>query len=213
MVNHHHLRGKGALLRDPTRNPPAVRRILTSIGDELVTSVQLIRTPLSTFSRSALNIASFNALTEAQKKAGVDKFFHLAAWINGKYLLDKQDVIHLERDKNPIKSNSETLIVPIPATSNTTIQKMLDNTMAQMGPQYGPYDPISNNCSVFVSNVLSSNGWSNDMTNTFVNQRVEDVFDKFPHGGVTHTISRAATDLAAFLDRQLNGEGIKHHTL
>jgi hypothetical protein len=61
-------------------------------------------------------------------------------------------------------------------SGDITIQQLMDNTKQQM-VNYGSYDAKTNNCSIFLSNVLSSNGLSNTNTDTFINQKTEELFN------------------------------------
>lgn len=194
--------GEG-LMRDPTLNPPPVRKILQSIGNEKIESIQLIRTPLSKISRFLLNIASLGQLESKLKETNIDNLFHLSLLINGKYELDKQDVIKLIRNQNAVKQDSETLIIPV--SSNITINELLENTQRQMGQNYAPYDAVNNNCSILISNVLSANGLSTDNSDTFLNQKTIELFSKFP--SITEKLVKLGTDLGAVVDKAIYGEG------
>ena len=196
--------GEG-LTRDPTINPPAVRKILSQIGNEKVESLQLVRTPLSKISRFLLNIASFGQLESKLKETGIDDLFHLSLLINGKYELDKQEVIKLVRNANAVKENSQTLVIPV--SSNLTINEMIENTQRQMGSNYAPYDAKTNNCSVFISNVLSSNNLSTENSDIFLAQKTIELFEKFP--SISEKLVKFGTDIGAAADKALYGEGDK----
>jgi chorismate mutase len=195
--------GSGFILRDPTLNPPPVRNLLNSIGQEKVSSITLIRTPLSKATKILLNIASFGQLQQKMKDIGIDELFHLSMLINGQYELEKNEVIKMRVNPNAIKSNSQTLDVPV--SGDITIQQLMDNTQKQMGQNYGSYDAKTNNCSVFLSNVLSSNGLSNENTNIFVNQKTDELFNAFP--SLSKKIVDLGTTAGAVVERQISGEG------
>lgn len=196
--------GEG-LTRDPNINPPPVRKILQSIGNEKIENLQLVRTPLSKISRFLLNIASLGQLESKLKESNIDELFHLSLLINGKYELDKQDVIKLTRNSKAVKDNSQTLVVPV--SSNLTINELLENTRNQMGPLYGPYDAVTNNCSVFISNVLSANNLQTENSDTFLNQKTIELFSKFP--SISEKLVKFGTELGAIVDKTLYGEGDK----
>jgi hypothetical protein len=122
-----------------------------------------------------------------------------------KYELDKQEVIKLVRNQNAVKENSQTLVIPV--SSTLTINEMLENTQRQMGQNYAPYDAITNNCSVFISNVLSSNGLMTDNAETFLNQKTIELFSKFP--SISEKLVKFGTELGAIVDKTLYGEGDK----
>lgn len=195
--------GEGILLRDPTINPPKVRKILESIGNEKIESITLIRTPLSKSTKFLVNVATLGQLKNKMKEADIDELFHLSMLINGKYQLEKNEVIMLAQDSNAIKENSQTLEVPV--NKDITINQLLENTQKQMGNNYGSYDGRTNNCSVFLSNVLSSNGLSNPNTEEFVNQKTEELFSLFP--SLSSKIIKFGTNVGAFVNRQIEGEG------
>ncbi len=197
--------GDGIFTRDPNINPPPVRKILQSIGDERIESLQLVRTPLSKISRFLLNIASFGQLENKLKETNIDDLFHLSLFINGKYVLEKNETIKLTRNPNEVKDNSQTLVIPV--SSNLTINELIENTRQQMGDRYAPYDAVTNNCSVFISNVLSANGLMTDNAETFLNQKTIELFQKFP--SISSKIVKFATDVAASVDKAIYGEGQK----
>jgi hypothetical protein len=193
----------GALVRNPRENPPKVRKLLEKIGNEEVQTIKLVRTPLSSITRTLLNIASFGQLDKVMRQIGVDKFFHLSMLINGKFVYEKNEVINLTEDPNIVKSNSETLDVPVDRV--ISINDLVKNTQLQMSDSYGPYDAKNNNCSIFISNVLKANWLSNQNAQDFLSQKTEQLFDSFP--SLTKNIVDFATTAGAVVDRTIQGEG------
>ena len=190
------------LLRDPKIDPPAVRKILQSIGGEVVQSIKLVRTPLSRITRFLLNVASFGQLNEKMKEADIDELFHLRMIINDKYSLEKNEVIRLYKS-NKVESGSQVL--PVNVSGQTTIQEMLDKTKQRMGDLYGSYNAQTNNCGDFLFNVLSSNGWITQEATNFTKQRTAELFKKFP--SLTSKIVNLGTAAGAVASRVLEGEG------
>lgn len=199
--------GNGFFIRDPTIDPPAVRKILESIGNEKVQTLKLIRTPLSKTTKFLLNLASLGRLQRATEQIGVDDFFHLAMIINNKYMLEKNEVIRLYRD-NRIPEGSITLDVPVQI--DITIKEMLDATKQQMGDRYGAYDAKTNNCGIFLDNVLKSNGMSNNETDKFLNQPTIELFNQFPK--FSEILTKLGTTLGAVSSRIIEGEGVKRES-
>jgi len=191
--------------RNPRINPPDVRKLLEKIGGENVETIKLIRTPLSTITSFLLNIASLGQLNSAMKQANIDKLFHLSMLINGKIELEKNEVIRMRENPNAVKSNSETLDVPVDRV--ISIQKLMDNTRDQMADNYARYNAKDNNCSDFISNVLKANWLSNKNAQDFLSQKTEKLFDGFP--SLTKKIVDFATSVGASVDRQVQGEGYK----
>lgn len=200
-LNYSSQKGEG-LYRTPGLLPPKSRALLSKVGNENITSITLFRTPLQ--KQGIINYLTGNKLKNTLKDLNIDKVFHLGMIINNKYLLDKQEVLHFEPSKIP--KNAETLEVPIKDKLN--IQTLIDKTKKQMGDEkFSSYDAANNNCSVFISNVLSSNNLNNSQTSIFVNQRAQEIVDKFP--SIAKIILKAITNAAAIVNRQLEGEGSK----
>lgn len=196
--------GEGVLTRDPSIYPPDVRAFIEKY-DENISTIKLIRTPLNSMTKTLLNIASFGQLDKVMKQLGVDKFFHLSMLINGRAVLEKNEVIKMYNDKNIVKSNSEVLDLPYPLPKQLTIKELTENTRKRMGDRLGPYNAKDNNCSVFIDNVLKANGLDSQETDKFLSQKTVELFDAFP--SLTKNITDTATGLAAVVDRQIKGEG------
>jgi hypothetical protein len=195
--------GEGLLIRDPKINPPKVRSILKQIGNEPVSSLRLIRTPLSKLNQTLLNVASFGQLESKLKELNIDKLWHLSMLINNKYTLEKVEVIKLYSGRKQDYPNSEYLDIPV--KEGITINSLLENTQKLMGDRYGSYNAIDNNCSIFLENVLKANGLLTTDADIFLKQRTEELFEKFP--SLTRYLTKFATDLAAIKDRVIEGEG------
>ena len=201
--------GDGLLIRDPSINPPLVRKILQSIGNEKVSSLTLIRTPLSKTTRFLLNIVSLGQLESKMKELKIDDLFHLSMLINGKYTLEKNEVIRLYKSSSIPKGSN---VLQIPITHEFTINEMLENTRKSMGSNYGSYNAKTNNCSIFLSNVLNSNQLLTNNAETFLQQNTIDLFNSFPK--YTEKITNLATTTASAINRQLEGEGqVNYDTL
>lgn len=198
------IKGDGAIIRNSSINPPKVRKFLLSKGNEPVTSLTLVRTPLSTTTKWALNLASGGQLKQAMRDANIDELFHLSMVINGKYTVEKNEVINVVQ-KSSISNKSETLNIPV--RSGITINQLFENTMRLMGTRYGTYDAENNNCSVFIDSMLNANGLQTGNSGIFLRQKTEELFRKFP--SLTKFITDAVTTAGAIVDRQIQGEGIK----
>lgn len=193
------------LLRDPTINPPSVRKMLDKIGNEKVKSIKLVRTPLTKSTKFLLNIASLGQLKNKMKEVGIDELFHLRMIINDKYTLEKNEVIKLYQDSQ-IQNDAQVLDVQV--NKDISIKEMLDNTSKFMGSKYGSYNGKTNNCGDFLDAVLKSNGLSNNETTDFVKQKTIELFNEFPK--FTEIISNLATGSAAVANKLQEGEGKCH---
>jgi len=196
------MKGSGLFIRDSNINPPKVRSLLKRVGNEPVKSILLIRTPLAPLTKLALELTGAD-LNKAMKQSNIDELYHLSMLINGKYELDKSAVIGFRSSGNAVKSNSNTLQVKVP--SGLTINELFDKTIKRMKDRYGNYDAKTNNCSVFIKNILDANKLSTSASNTFVIQDTNRLFSRFP--SLTEIVAKVATTAGAVIDRQKQGEG------
>ena len=188
--------------------PPSVRKMLEKIGNEKITKLKIVRTPLNTFTRSLLNLVSLGAYEKAVRDSPYDSMFHLALRINDKYTTDKQEVIKLNTT-NPIKSNSETLDISV--NKDVSINELFENGRKQMGDDaFTNYDPRQNNCQDFLLGLLKGSSLLTDEVSKFIKQDAEVVFKNIP--SISEKISRFLTDVGAVAERVVEGEGVLQET-
>lgn len=185
--------------------PPKARQLLAKHKDDVVTSIKVVRTPIESAIKGVLNIISGGEYEKAVQKASYDSMFHLALYINDKFLLDKQAVVHFEVNKNPVKSKSEVMDVSL-QENRITIGELIENTRLTMGDRrFSSYDARKNNCQDFVLAVLQSNGLQRTPIIQFVKQDANYVFDQMPKE--TEGIAKALTEIGAVADRFIEGSG------
>jgi hypothetical protein len=200
------IEGQGLFFRKAGRLEPKARRLLQQIGQEQITSIKVVRTPVSGVITGLLNFASFGLFKLALKRLGYDNVYHLALWINGKYIFDKREVVKLEVG-NPVKKGSEVMEVPLQGKT-ITINELIENTKSFMGDKkFSAYDARNNNCQVFVDSILSANGLNSPTIRNFVLQDAEAIFARIP--SFVGRYGKQLTDLAAIGNRWISGEGIE----
>lgn len=195
--------GDGVFMRDPGKLPPAGRQLLAQVGNEPITSIEIVRTPLSSFTKGFLNVISLGQFEKISKKY-YDEMFHLSLWINGKYNLEKIEVVNFSR-KSPKEAKSEVKpINQIP--SGITLQQLIDNTIKRMGPQnFSTYDAQKLNCQNFLVNILDANNIGDNSDRSFIVQDAEKIFRELPE--FAKVLGNAATNLGAIFNRLIKGEG------
>lgn len=182
--------------------PPQVRDLLARVGTEAVTSMTVTRAPIQSFVRTLMNVISLGTYEQAVRSANYDQMFHLALHINGKYLLDKQAVVKLQVTSP--QANAEKM--PVGLSKSVTIQELVDNTRATMGPQqFSNYNAQSNNCQVFIRYILQANGLLTPELSAFIMQDAVAVFRRMP--SFTQKLSSMITDIGSVADRLIEGEG------
>lgn len=186
--------------------PPKIRDFLNTKGNEKITSIKIVRTPISSFIKTLMNVISLGNFEKAIKQSSYDNMFHLSLYINDKYIFDKREIVKLEQ-KNPIQKNSETIEISL-GEKSITIQELVEKTKSQMGDSlFNRYDARNNNCQDFVLSVLKANGLNNNNIESFVKQDAEQIFKKMP--SITSKIGKFFTNTGAVVNKIIEGENIK----
>ena len=177
---------------------------IEELGDSKIDRMVVVRTPVQAYVGLLMQIVSFGEYENVISGSDYDTMFHLSILINGRYVLEKNEVIVLrdgESPKNVIEKGSETMAVRIPATTiPLTFTSLLENTKQGMGPhKFTNYCAKTNNCQDFILAVLESNGLANPLLISFLKQNSEEIFNKLPIH--TTTVARALTDAAAVGDK------------
>lgn len=195
------------LFRESGKLPPDGRKLLEQVGNEEITSLELVRTPLSSFTKGFLNLISLGQFDKISKKY-YDEIFHLSLWINGKYNLEKNEVVNFSRT-NPKKPNSQVKVVnKIP--NGITIQMLIDNTIKRMGPDnFSRYTADKLNCQNFLINVLAGSGIGEASDQNFIFQDASKIFKELPE--FSKVLGQASVDLSAIFNRLIKGEGQKEY--
>ena len=195
--------GTGLLVREAGKLEPSGRQLLSEVGNEEIKTLDIVRAPLSSFTKTFLNIISLGQFEKISKKY-YDEMFHLSLWINGKYNLEKNEVVKFNRI-NPKIANSQTKsITAIPA--GITIQQLIDNTIKRMGPEnFSNYDAERLNCQNFLLNVLDASGIGDNADKEFIFQDATKIFQELPQ--YAKVLGKVSVKLGAIFNRLIKGEG------
>lgn len=188
--------GEGFFERAAGKLTPKIRQLLEKVGDEKITSIKMFRKPIS--------ISSFAKYLGVLRDTPYDELFHLGMIINGKYLLDKQEVIHFEPSSLPTGKDVESMDVKV--DKDITINELLEKTRKRMGDSnFTSYSSRRNNCQDFLSNVLAANGLSSPEYTKFIKQDLEKVFKNLP--SYAEKIADFVTGASRVVERLQEGEG------
>jgi len=190
---------------------PKVNRILEEMGDAVIQSATIGRSPVQSFITGIIKVVS---------STPYEKLFHLFIILHtnkGDVLLEKNEVINMQKGGAP--KNSELIEVPsVPA--GLTVQQLVDNTAKYMGNDFIPYAAGHNNCQDFQMAVLTSNNMITPELKEFVKQDTTDIFKspwfrKFAHS-VTDLAGRAnvimqggGTELIVGGENETTGEDLE----
>jgi len=187
--------------------PPKVRKILETDGNRYITSIDVVRTPVSFLMTALLQGLSMGRFIDASKKEGFDKFFHLYLRLtldNGRtVLVEKNEVINVEYN---LKYTKEEQVLPVPMPGRVRFIDFLESARLSVGDEkFFVYDPFSTNCQNFVLNLLKSVGFLTPALQEFILQPADKLINRL--GSRFHSIAKGVTDLAHTADVVLQGEG------
>jgi|688.fasta_scaffold219532_2 hypothetical protein len=195
--------GTGLLVREAGKLEPSGRQLLSEVGNEEIKTLDIVRTPLSSFTKTFLNIISLGQFEKISKKY-YDEMFHLSLWINGKYNLEKNEVVKFNRS-NPREAKSQVKsITAIP--TGITIQQLIDNAIKRMGPEnFSNYDAERLNCQNFLLNVLDGSNIGDKSDGDFIFQDASKIFQELPE--YAKVLGKVSVKLGAIFNRLIKGEG------
>jgi len=174
------------------------KQFLKQHGEETVTSVKVGRVPIAPAVRLGFDIVTAGKFEEAHKKLGVDNFFHLYLIINDKYLLEKNETVN----EKPWSQGAKQEVIHIADGVNKTIDEMIKNASAGEEKSFWlDYNPLTNNCQMWVTRMLKRNGLLTSTASKWINQDMQALLKELPHDASEK--SQAITDLASVVNRIL----------
>ncbi|RZI45297.1 hypothetical protein [Candidatus Finniella inopinata] len=212
--------------------PPSVRRWRDQHGTEKIINVTIVREPINSVIDKALNIISFGGWDKAKAKYSYDDLFHLfmildfkgkspytqptasddgnsvdGAKPGGAEETSVVDDARLEKNQTVEmrKNNHKKYNDVLELSANISLNEFLNNAKNEYGSKLFKYDAATNNCQVFIFQMLDASGlWNKELSN-FVMQDAERVLKEL-HPGVKK-IMDTITDVADRGDALLNGSG------
>ena len=144
-----------------------IKNIINENGYTNIIKIIIFRKPINTL----LNIP-----VKMLNNIPYDKYYHLYIVVyltDGKrYRIEKNERINITSYTSFDKMTQFREILNIP--NNLNMKIMLDNCLNQMGYEnFYTYHPFNNNCQVFITNLLTSNGININEYNNFINQDVK----------------------------------------
>jgi len=181
--------------------PFSFREMIKAHGNNIITSIIIVRSPISNILYQTLNNLTLGQLDQRLNDYNYNHLFHLKVIINNKYSIEKESTIKFTNN-NHVPTNSETREVKnIPY--NLTIAKLCENCLNVMGKEMFSYNAKHNNCQVFIRNLLeASNMYGNEI---FIMQDIKQIFHGFTG---TRKIMNTVTDIGNRLNMLSEGAGL-----
>eukprot|EP00581_Thalassiosira_minuscula_P012280 CAMPEP_0183718128 /NCGR_PEP_ID=MMETSP0737-20130205/11469_1 /TAXON_ID=385413 /ORGANISM="Thalassiosira miniscula, Strain CCMP1093" /LENGTH=330 /DNA_ID=CAMNT_0025947625 /DNA_START=43 /DNA_END=1035 /DNA_ORIENTATION=- len=181
--------------------PKTVSDLLRQIKanrEETIERMVVVRTPVQSYVGKLMQVVSLGKYNDVLSESSYDQMFHLSLLINGRYVLQKNEVISLSDSGGPshIGKESGVMAVKIPPSGALKYTVLLDRTKKHMGPSdFTNYCAKTNNCQDFILAILESNGLAYPHLLSFIKQDSKTIFDQLPSH--TKVVARALTDVAA----------------
>lgn len=175
------------------------RDILKLVGNDIIYSIKIIRTPINKLIENVLNVVSLGKFI---KNKSYDNLFHLSIIINNKILIEKNQSINISLD---IETNSKSEYYTINwFKTNISVNELLENTRLKIGnDKYFDYNSFNNNCQNFVINILRSNKILDNLAERFILQDITGLIENMPE--YSKDLSTGLTDFASVAEKLIGG--------
>jgi len=194
-------------LRKPGLLQPTSRKLLEKVGDEKITSIDLVRSPIP----GSGFLKRLGFYKKVLDQLYYDDLFHLAIVINDKYDFEKSMLVEFKPKVK--RAKKEVFSVPLPTGFDTTIAEFIDNTRRAMGNQkFSEYNVVTNNCQNFVASALKANKIMTPEARKFTKQNIDELVHKLPKWAtkLVSVATRSRTPFsAARFNRLIRGEGME----
>jgi hypothetical protein len=182
-----------------------VQKILKAIGNEPIKSIVIRRSPLKGYITSFINLLTKKNIAERLKTTPYDKLFHLAIIINGKVLLEKNELINMDY-KFPSSPDDESKTITR-GNRNITINQMLNNARRGLGDyKFFNYDGMFNNCQDFILSLLQFSGIGSKEDYDFIKQHTAEILDNSDYiSDNVKSIMNNVTDIAGVIRQAIGG--------
>jgi hypothetical protein len=180
--------------------PVKVSNWLKANQNTEVKTLQIGRSPLKQWVNTALNIISAGQWNKIKKEVGYDKMFHLYLIINGKFIVEKNEVFNVKAYST--QSGEDRMEIPI--AKPITIGEMFSNVK---NPEnfYSNYDAFENNCQDAIMYLLQQNNQSFNVTadvKRFIKQDVSSLLQNKQIRESSKTI-KTITNIGATMNKLL----------
>jgi len=175
------------------------QRNYNSIKNILIKGIVIVRAPVKKGAVTALNALSLGTLKSIQRKLGYDTLFHIGIKLelaNGQsWRLEKTQNISLKR----YEPHPDTQTVVIPVNKSITLKDLMNKLYKKQGDDMYEYDAFTNNCQMFIRDLLSTSGMFPASAASFVSQNTEAIHQSLP--GYVPIITKGFTKIGSAADR------------
>jgi hypothetical protein len=154
------------------------KQFIKQHGNDTLKELKVGRTPINATIKLGFDLLAGGEFSKAQKQLGVDEFFHLYLVLNNRFVIEKNETVNVKPYHKQADEQSHDIALPeAPITIADFIKKADDGKHFWL-----EYDPIKNNCQMWVAKVLGANGLFNDaVIKKFVLQDTEELLKHMPN--------------------------------
>ncbi len=208
----------------PVRNiePPQWRNFINQYGNAEIKNLFVFKQPIQRILTDIFNIISFGKLNQAKTKYGYDELVHTFFIFDtsmGVILMEKNQVlnIHLltQEEINKLKeipniqidtnrkiSHQDFLRDPV-----FTLNVFIEKGKKYMDQDFVHYNMRTNNCQVFIRDMLIGNDLWEPRYMDFVIQNANEIFNELPQ--LYNDLVNGLTNSAAFFDYLIYGKALR----
>jgi hypothetical protein len=190
-----------------TRGGPKFRKFLKQYGKSSIVKISICRAPVISFAQKALNITSLGAWERAKTKIDQNDIYHLCMYLtfdNGKtYRIEKNEVITVEKTS---KMKGDCIDVSMNGRK-IQLNNFIENSRKHDPLTFYLYSSKTNNCQLFVANLMKYNNLLTREIKEFVLQDTVKLFEQLP--SFIEKVANVTTNLAARVDILIHGRGTK----
>ena len=158
------------------REPISCKIFMYRHKNEIITSLRICRIPINHMIYKLANWVSHNELEKYKQNLHIDNFFHLYLEVNNKYQFERNETVSFIVSSN-VGNNKDNMSIDIRNNKSKNIEEFVDNTI-NLYPNIWRYNAVTNNCQIFIKQLLTANNLWNEMINKFVIQDVSIILSK-----------------------------------
>lgn len=181
---------------------------MSQYGDVHIKQIKVCKKPIIKTFETILNMVSMGEYNQEKEKLNYDNMFHLYLLIK----LDNNVIVRLEKNNIPnigIATN-ESLnygdCIQVSFNENPlTLKKLLNRLIEKEGVASYLYDPVNNNCQIFIDNILTYSNINSKEIKEFVLQDTATILKSIP--SLTLDVIKNTINFTSMLDILIHGKG------
>ena len=189
-----------------------IKKILKKYGDKKIRAIRIGRRPINKLVEKAFQIITLGKWDKLKNQYYFDRLFHLFLVLtmeDGTVIsFEKNSIVTLsENDSRCSMKDVECIELEYPADS-LTLDELVKKPLARIGKEkYFIYNPFSQNCQIFISEVLKTFNLYSPKAKEFVYQDISEIVERLPF--YVEYVAKTITDIDATVSK-VRGSGHKN---